>query len=386
MEELQLKEHEVSRYAVIMQTLTNGTTSAQAARMLGLSSRQVFRLKAKVRVHGQAGVVHGNRGRIPAIAKSEELHDEVVALYESDFFDFNFTHFTEVLAEKHHITISDETVRRWLRAKGLGNPGKATRRRHFRKRERRARKGELIFLDGSPHPWLGKDRPPLTLILCSDDATGEPLHGCFHSQETRNGCFEVLYRVFRRYGLPESLYIDRASQFTTTRHDGVHRHQRDDKPTAFEIAMARLAIHPIFAHTPQAKGRIERLNGSFQGRLIAELRYNNITTPEAATRYLNKTFIPNYARKFGVKPRHSVSAFRVRPKGLDLRTVLCAKTTRTVTNDNTISLNNRIFQLLPKARTRVLAQSKVEVQEWFDGSIHVFHPRAGEVRTRELSQ
>lgn len=376
-------EQDMKRYGVIQQTVMAALSTAVAARMLGLSRRQVFRLKADVRRHGADGVRHGNHGRTPANAKPSCLQQRVIRIYRKDCFDFNFTHFTETLADEFAINLSRETVRCWLRAENLG-PKQHHGHHHRRRRERKAQFGAMLFLDGSPHLWLGPDLPMLTLILCADDATGRPLQGLFAPQETRDTCFEVLYHVFRRYGLPDSMYLDRASQFTTTRHGGTHRFQRDDQPTSFEVAMDRLAVQLIFAHTPQARGRGERINGSFQGRLVAELRRAGIKTAAAATDYLNRTFIPKYAARFAAKPQNPASAFRKLPSGMDLHTILCAHHYRNVENDNTISLHGIRYQLLPSRRTVRLAVTDVDAQEWFDGSVHVFHPKAGEVPARRL--
>jgi transposase len=375
-------EQDMKRYSVIQQTVVAALSTAVAAKMLGLSRRQVFRLKANVRRHGANGVRHGNHGHTPANAKPRRLQQRVIRIYRKHCFDFNFTHFTETLAEEFAINLSRETVRCWLRVENLG-PRQHHGHHHRRRRERKAQFGAMLFLDGSPHLWLGPDLPMLTLMLSTDDATGRPLTGLFAPQETRDACFEVLYHVFSRYGLPNSLYLDRASQFTTTRHGGTHRFQRDDQPTSFEVAMDRLAVQLIFAHTPQARGRGERINGSFQGRLVAELRRAGIKTADAATDYLNRIFIPKYAARFGTKPRNPASAFR-KPPGVDLRTILCAHHCRNVDNDNTITLNAVRYQLLPTRRTTQLAATDVDVQEWFDGTVHVFHSRVGEVPVRRL--
>jgi transposase len=375
---------EMRRFSVVDQTLRAGLGSAAAARMLGLSRRQIFRLKARVRKLGPAGIRHGNCGRTPANARQPDLRQQVERIYRTDCFDFNFAHFTETLADEYAISLSRETVRRWLRAARLGRKPHS-QYRHRRRRQRKTRFGMMLFLDGSPHHWLGPHLPVLTLILCTDDATGKPLGGGFYEQETLAGCFEVLGNVFKRWGLPQSLYLDRASQFTTTRHGGTHRFQRDDQPTHFETAMTRLGIELIFANSPQARGRGERINGSFQGRLVAELRRAGIKTAAAATDYLNHAFIPKYAERFGVKPREPVSAFRKPPPGRDLRTILCAHHTRNVDNDNTVSLHGIRYQLLPTHRTIRLAATDVDVQEWFDGTVHVFHPRAGEVAAQRLA-
>ena len=373
----------MKRYSVIQQTVRAALSSTVAARMLGISPRQVFRIKANVRKHGADGIRHGNCGHTPANAKPQRLRQQIINLYRKECFDFNFAHFTETLADEFAIRLSRETTRCWLRTEGLG-PKQHHSHHHRRHRERKARFGTMLFLDGSPHPWLGPDLPPLTLILCTDDATGRPLYGIFLPQETLAGCFEALYHVFRRYGLPESLYLDKASQFTTTRHGGTHRFQRDDQPTYFEIAMQTLAVQLIFANSPQARGRGERINGSFQGRLAAELRRAGVRTAAAATDYLNRVFIPKYASRFGVKPRDPVSAFRRLPPGIDLRTTLCAHHRRNVDNDNTVTLRGTRYQLLPTRRTVRIVATDVDLQEWFDGTVHVFHPKTGEVDLRKV--
>lgn len=380
--ELVRKEREVQYYTVIRETLRSRST-AQAALMLHLCRRQVFRLKARVRVQGRAGLVHGNRGRPPHNATPAALRHQIITLYREVYPDRSIAHFTETLAAQHHCTRSPETIRRWLHAAGfLTSPRRGTY--HRTRRPRSARSGQLLFLDGSPHLWLGPDHSSLTLMLASDDATGCPLYGLFLPQETLNGCFEVLYHVFRRFGLPECLYLDRASHFITTRHGGTHVLQRDNRPTGFQHAMRRLGIGIIFASSPQARGRAERLNRSFQNRLVPELRSAHITSAHDATHYLNQTFIPDYARRFGVPPLNPAAAFRPVPDGLQLRSVLCALTTRVVAHDNTISLDGRVYQLLPTRTMGCLVKTTVVLQLWFDGTVHLEHPTYGPIRLRRL--
>jgi len=377
--QLLLKDRELVRLRVV-ETMFSGRTARDVAQILGLSVRQAFRLKARVRAQQARGVIHGNTGRHPINAKPAKLRQRVLGLRRTRFTKYNDYHFAEALEEEYSIKLNPETLRRWLRAADI--PAKRRHRsqsNHRRRRERRARFGELVFIDGSPHRWFGPEQPPSTLILATDDATGTPLYGQFEPQETLNGCFAVFYHVGKRYGLPEALYLDRAGQFTTTRHGGTHVFQRDDQPTHFEIAMRTLAVQLIFADSPQARGRGERINQSFQDRLVAELDHHHITDPAPATGYLNQVFIPKYARRFGVQPREANSAFRPIPAGLDLRTVLCAKTTREIANDNTIRYQGQVYQLKPNTRTVCVAGSKVSVQEWFDGSIHVRHERAGTI-------
>jgi len=150
--------------------------------------------------------------------------------------------------------------------------------------------------------------------------------------------------------------------------------------------MQSLAVELIFADSPQARGRGERINQSFQDRLVAELDHHHITDPAKTTDYLNRVFIPKYAERFGVRPRDPDSAFRPIPEGLDLHTVLCAKTTREVANDNTISYQGQIYQLKPNTRTVCIAGTKVSVQKWFDGSVHVRHERAGSIPVQKRTE
>jgi len=388
MDELQvlLKERELVRLRIV-ETMLSGRSARDAAEMLGLSVRQAFRLKARVRAQGARGVTHGNTGRRPANARPDGLRQRVLQLRRTVFMKYNDHHFAEALEEEYQLEVNEETLRRWLRAADISPKRRHhSQSNHRRRRERRARFGELVFIDGSPHPWLGPDRPKTTLILATDDATGIPLYGQLDPQETLNGCFSVFYHVARRYGLPAALYLDRAGQFTTTRHGGTHVFQRDDKPTHFEIAMQTLAVQLIFAYSPQARGRGERINESFQDRLVAELDHHHITEPAPATDYLNRVFIPQYAERFGVQPRDPDSAFRPIPEGLDLRNVLCAKTTREVTNDNTISYQGYRYQLKPETRNVSIAGTRVSVEEWFDGSIHVRHDRAGAISVRKPAE
>ena len=374
------------RYDVISRVLTEPAwTAERAAEVLHLTIRQVFRLKAKIKAAGRVGLVHGNTGRKPAVALPDQLRRRVVDLYDTDFaeHDYNYAHFTDTLAEEYQIVVSRETVRYWLREASLGHKVKRYYQ-HRLKRERKARMGQLLFLDGSPHRWFGPSYHKSTLILATDDATGEPLYGILRPHEDRNGCFAVFYQVAQHRGLPEVLYLDRGSVFKTTRHGGIHAEQTSEDETAFQIAMRKLGVAIIFAQTPQARGRGERINGSFQGRLVAELSRQGIHEYEPANKYLNEQFITRYRKRFAVTPRDSNPAFRPVPVGLDLRQVLCKESTRLVHSDNTIRLNGRTYQLYPPRSCDVLYGVTVTVQEWFDDTVHTYYQTVGEIRNQLL--
>jgi transposase len=375
---------QVQRYETIRAVLEGRLTVRAAALALGLSHRQVQRLKRRIHARGLNGVRHGNAGRTPWNRTPSDRRDQAIALATGEYADFNFVHLAETLGRDRGLAFSDETLRRWLRPLGHG-PKPRRARPHRRRRARQEREGEWLFLDGSPHPWFGPDHPPVCLLLASDDATGKPLWGKFQPHEDRDGCFEVCYHVFLKHGLNGLWYLDRASQFTTTRHGGLHNAQRlDPQDTPFEQGMKRLGVGVLFAHSPQARGRGERLNGSFQGRLVAELVHEGITECPAATRYLNRTFIPRYAKQFGRPPADPAAAWRPVPEGLDLRPVLCVRAERVVANDNTISWEGKTYQLRPPEGRNHLVHAKVEVQQWFDQSIHCVHPRHGVIRLKLL--
>jgi transposase len=381
--EVTLTLNQVQRYQTCQALLEGRLTIDEAALALGLSRRQVQRLKRRLQAEGPQALRHGNTARPPANKTPDAIRQQVLDLATTTYAHFNFCHLADILAEEHHLILSDETLRRWLRPLGHGRP--LRRGKHRRRRTRRSREGELLFLDGSPHPWFGPQRPSCCLLLASDDATGKPLWGQFQPEEDRDGCFAVCYHVFVRYGLPGAFYLDRASQFVTTRYGGLAAlHDPDRQPTHFEKAMSQLKIGLIFAYSPQARGRGERLNGSFQDRLVAELGLRKIRDARHATEYLNTHFIPRYGRRFGRAPADPRPAWRPVPAGLDLRTVLSAQFARVVANDHTVRFEGHTYQLLPSPRCPSLARSPITVQQWFDGSIHFCHARYGVIAAKRL--
>jgi transposase len=381
--EVKLTLNQVQRYEVCKALIEGRLTVPEAALALGLSHRQVIRLKQRTRAQGPQALIHRNTARSPANKTASELKQQVIRLATTTYAQFNFSHLADILAEEQHIFLSDETLRRWLRPLGHGRSPR--RGKHRRRRPRREREGELLFLDGSPHPWFGPRHAKSCLLLASDDATGKPLWGKFQPEEDRDGCFEVCYQVFVRFGLPGAFYLDRASQFITTRIGGLHAtHNPDREPTHFENAMSQLKVGLIFAYSPQARGRGERLNGSFQDRLVAELGLRKIKDARRATDYLNTVFIPRYARRFGHDPADARSAWRPLPAGTDLKAVLSAKATRIVGLDNTVRFEGHLYQLLPTSSCPQLGRSVIEVQQWFDGSIHFCHQRHGTIAAKRL--
>jgi len=367
---------QVSRFAVLQHLHQGGINNVQAAEALQISVPQVQRLRRRIEQLGPPGVLHGNAGRAPANKAEHACREHLVQLVQQHYADYNFSHLEDTLAREHGLVISRETLRRWLRPLGIGRPMRRLKK-HRRRRPRSPREGQLLFLDGSPHRWFGPEQPECCLLLASDDATGKPLVGLFQPSEDRDGCFRVCLRLFKSYGLPAAFYLDRASHFLTTRH-GLPEGETLP-PTQFQRALSELAVALKFAHSPQARGRGERLNGSFQGRLVAEFVHERIADLEQASDFLNRSFIPRYQLRFACAPQDARPAWRAVPARIDLRAVLCRQETRVVAHDNTVALDGARWQLLPIKRCQSYVRARVTVQCWTDGSLHVVHPRWGEL-------
>jgi hypothetical protein len=281
-----------------------------------------------------------------------------------------------MLAEEHELVLSRATVRRLLLAAGLGSPRTRRPRRHRRRRERMPQAGLLVQVDGSHHDWLEGRGPRLVLHGAIDDATNEVPAATFRLQEDAAGYLWVLREMARHHGLPLAVYSDRHSIFeqttpqTLTIEDQLRGVQRP--LTQVGRALAELAIRWIPADSPQAKGRIERLWGTFQDRLVSELRRARAASIEEANTVLT-TFLPRYNRRFARDPAHPDSAYRPLPAAPPIDDVCCFKYTRTVANDNTVRLEEHLIQILPGPGRRSYAKARVEVHEHLDGTLSVVY-------------
>jgi transposase len=371
-----LTKKELKRLDVLSQVGAERLTVPEAAQALGLSQRQVQRLKAAHREEGAAALVHGNRGRSPKHAISSELRAQTIELARTTYFGFNYQHLSEALAERDEpIVLSHSSVRRILQEEGIKSPRKRRAPKHRSRRERRPQAGMLIQIDGSRHDWLEGRGPYLTLVGAIDDATGEVPYGLFRCQEDAQGYFLLMRQVVTTKGIPLAVYSDKHGIFRrnlkepeTIREQLAGRRE----PTQFGRLMEELLIEVIFADSPQAKGRIERLWGTFQDRLVSELRRAGAKTLPEANAVL-WAFLPRFNAHFAQPPAQTESAYRALPNGLDLQRVFCFKYYRTVANDNTVTLEERRVEI-PAGTDRVsYARAKVEVQERLDGSLAVYH-------------
>jgi transposase len=369
MEVIALSQKEVTRYQVIKGTLDRKLSNNKAATLLGLSKRQVIRLKNKVRRDNLLGIVHGNRGRTPKTAIDKETKEIVLNLYVSTYNGFNVSHFGEFLREVHGINISRETLRNLLLTSGLRGKSKSAPK-HRSRRARMPKSGLLIQMDSSEHQWLSETST--WLIATIDDATGKVPYALFVDTDSTENNMRVIKRLVETKGIPIALYTDGASHFITQRHYSYRVNLKFDyAPTQIGRALNELGVRLIIAGSPQAKGRIERVFKTFQDRLLKELRLHGISSIEGANRYLHSVFIPGFNKRFCREPKDPEVAWRVIPGEINLESVFSIKEQRTVMADNTISWRSRIFQILPDKKRISFAKAKVVVEKRLDDSIHI---------------
>jgi len=363
------------RRLIVLNHLESGAlVNAEAARLLELSVRQLQRMKAAYAELGAVALSHGNRGRRPAHALDPELMRRVVELATTTYAGFNRQHLTEMLSEEHELSISRPSVHRILAAAGIPAPRQRRAPRHRRRRDRYPKAGMLIQVDTSRHDWLEGRGPLLSLVGAIDDATGEVLWARFRQQEDAQGYFEVMREVVRRHGIPLALYADRHSIFVVTKNAQLTLEEElagRRQPTQFGRLLDELGVNLILARSPQAKGRVERLWGTFQDRLVSELRLAKAGTSEDANQVLERC-LPRHNRRFMVVPQDPAPAWLPWPKSSRLDEFFCFKYRRVVANDNTVRFGPHVIDIPRTRDRRSQAHARVEVHERFDGTLCVY--------------
>jgi len=359
------------RLDVIQRVYRSELTVVEAARTLGLSERQCYRIKARVKKSGAKGVVHGNRGRPCKCKIEDQVVRRIVGLALGKYQGFNDHHLTDKLKEQESIDLSREKVRRVLRAEGIRSPKKRRGLKHRSRRERRAAEGMMLQIDGSPHDWLEGRGPRLCLIGAIDDATNKVVGALFVQAESTWGYFRLFSEVFHAHGVSQSIYTDRHSVFWTDRQPTIEEQLINKKPTT-EVgrALEELGVTLILANSPQAKGRIERLWNTFQDRLVSELRLAKAKTLEQAQAVLER-YLPEHNRRFA-KPAKALPAWR-KVSAPQIDTALCFKQQRTVAKDNTISFEGTMLQIPKTSPFRSYANRRVEVHVLLDGAVEIFY-------------
>ena len=378
---LVLSVKERRRMELLSRVKGKGLKLVEAARLLGLSYRQVKRVWKRYQVEGDGGLVHRSRGRRSNRGKSEAFRQRVLKRYREQYADFGPTLACEYL-EREGLVMDHETLRRWLMGQGVWQK-RRKRQRHRQWRERRAHHGELVQMDGSHHDWFEGRRAGAVLMVLIDDATNRTYARFYEAEDTR-AAMDGFGRYVRRRKLPQALYVDRDSIYRCTREARVDEELRGETPqTQFARAMKTLGVELILANSPQAKGRVERRNGVFQDRLVKALRLAQISALPDANRYLERVFLPALNRRFTVQARERSDLHRPIPPGLALKDVLCWEEPRTVQKDWTVRWRNRFFQIAARHERRNLAARSVVVRERLDGSV-VLVDRGQILDSREL--
>jgi transposase len=363
------------RRAWVLNRLGKGElTTAEAAGLLGLSERQIWRLRTAFEADGPAALVHGNRGRASPRRIEPPIAARVVELAQGRYAGCNDCHLAELLAEREGILLGRVTVRRILRSAGIASPRRRRPPRHRSRRERMPQEGLLLQLDGSRHDWLEGRGPWLTLVGAIDDATGIVPAATFRDQEDAAGYLELLRTIVRRKGIPVAVYRDRHGIFEPVTQPTRGREPGDGQGGSLSQvgrALVELGIESIPAASPQAKGRIERLWGTWQDRLVAELRLAGADDRASANRVL-AAYLPRFNRRFGVPAADPAPAWRSRPRDLRLDRVCCFKYRRRVASDHTVRMDGQVLQLPPGPGRIGYAGRRVEVHVRLDGRIVAF--------------
>lgn len=368
---LTLSQKERDRLVKFEEVRAGRLTLRVAARLLGLSYRQTKRSYSRFREDGAKGLVHRRRGQVSNRRMPQCVRMAVVELYRERYWDFGPTLAAEELA-KEKLDVDHETLRRWLLASGDWKP-RRRRRTHRARRERRARFGELVQMDGSHHAWFGDGEQRYCLMNLVDDATGITL-SVMGQEETTELAMRALWLWIERYGIPQALYTDRKNVFITEREPTLEEQLAGKEPrTSFGKACEKLNTTILAANSPQAKGRVERNHAVYQDRLVKHLRLAGINTIEQANHFLQNGFTNELNKKLAKPARDATDAHRPVPKGLELAQVFCFEEIRTVMNDWCVRNDNTFYQIHRDNHPLPRPKDKVVVRTRLDGTVQLLY-------------
>jgi len=380
---------ERKRALVLGRVIAGRLTIPEAALLLGLSERSVWRLKSRFVAADldPAALAHGNHGRPAAHRLDPALMRRVVTFARDGYAGINDTHLSELLAEREGIQLSRSSVRRILRSAGIASPRRHRAPAYRSRRERRAAAGMLVQLDASRHHWFGAQRPFASLHSAIDDATGAVLAAVFRDTEDAAGYFTLLERILRDFGVPLATYSDRHGIFWRSPRERESIEEEllgRRQPTQLGRAFAECGIELILANSPQAKGRVERLFGTFQDRLVGELRLAAVVDLASANAFLSG-YLPRHNSRFAVAAADGEPAWHALAAGLSIESVCCFKYSRIVASDNTVRLDGAVLQLPPRVRGS-WSNLRVEMRHYFDGSFSVHAPGGRELARSSVPQ
>jgi hypothetical protein len=376
---------ERARLEVFAQVKSGQITLVKAAGLLKGSYRQTLRSYQRYKAKGAQGLVHKLRGKPSNRRASGSLKRRAVGLYQKHYADFGPTLAAEEMLERQGLKVDHETLRRWLLAEGHWHK-KKRRQKHRSRRQRKSCQGELLQLDGSPHAWLEDRGPRCTLIECVDDATGRA-YGRFYPEETTESVMDCLTRYIQLHGIPRALYVDKDSIYTVNNRPPTALEALSGKGPLTQMGRAalELGMELILAHSPQAKGRVERVHGTHQDRLVRKLRLEEISTLKQANVYLEASYWPAYNKKFAREPACAADLHRRLAGGLDLSEVLCSRSLRKVSCDWCVVYEKKVLQIGSEHQSLNLAGQQVEVIEKLDGQLVLKRGRE-RLAYRELSR
>jgi transposase len=372
--EIRLNNRDQRRVEVLRRVCEGNITKAQAQMLLMLSRRQVDRLVTKYRKVGVGSVVHGNRGRVPVNKMGSEMESLVLSLIREGgkYHGFNVCHICDLLFENEGISIGRSSLDRLLRRKGIIKSGSRSTRARRKRRVRASAEGEMLQIDGSPHDWLEGRGPRICLVGAIDDATGKIIYALFRPTEDLDGYLMMLRKISTHYGLPESIYHDRHTILRSPKSTTIDSELSYSEPMSqFQRLLTELGIASIAANSPQAKGRVERLWGVLQDRLVKEMRLAGISSIEEANALLPQ-FIRRYNRRFSVTAADAQSAWVKMETRVDMAYYFCAKESRVVRSDYTISWHGRIFQITADSRDRPLARESVNIHRTPENEVFLY--------------
>ena len=361
---------EIDRLHVLRDVIGERISAREAARLMRVTPRQVFRLLKVYRADGPSALLSKRRGKPSNRCYPSIVRTEALALIKANYADFGPTLAAEKLAERHGLRLGVETVRRWMLAEGIWQDRRQRLKPVHQPRHRRDCVGELIQIDGSEHWWFEDRGPQCTLLVFIDDATSRLMHLRFVESESTFDYFLAARTYLQRYGKPVAFYSDKHATFRVNKTGAVG----GDGMTQFGRALNQLNIDIICicANSPRAKGRVERSFGTLQDRLVKELRLAGRSDPASANAFL-PGFIAQYNTRFGKPPRSDEDAHRPISSGSPLEDVFAWKEERTLTNNLTVQYDKVLFMLEPNDVTRPLARQRVTIVDYPEGCIAIRH-------------
>jgi len=363
---LMMTRQEIQRYQIIRKVLERQINQQEASEVLRLSDRQVRRIVKRVKVEGESGVVHRSRGRPGNRSIESSFKERALKLYRSFYEGFGPTLASEKLLERDHLKVNDETLRLWLIKEALWQAKTRRIRKSLTWRERRSHFGEMVQIDGSHHDWLEARGPKLVLMGYIDDATGR-FYGKFYGYEGTTPAMDSLKGYISKYGIPKSVYLDRHSTYKNNKKYAYTDWPFRDKEelTQFGRACKQLGIELIYANSPQAKGRVERVFKTLQDRLTKELRLAKSSGCKEANIVLER-YQDSFNSKFQVAARRSGDLHRSVDKRIKLEDILSFQTKRSLRNDRTVLHNKRWYQVLDRTRAK-----DITVYDYLNGRMSI---------------